>query len=95
MDGTRARVALAGAPLELTIPLLGDFNVENVLIACGVATALGVAPDVIAAGVAACPQVPGRVERVATAGGVRADGADRLRAHPRRRRQAAAHRCVR
>ncbi len=69
MDGTRARVALPGGPLELAIPLLGDFNVENVLIACGVGTALGVAPEVIAAGVAACPQVPGRVERVAGASG--------------------------
>jgi UDP-N-acetylmuramyl-tripeptide synthetase len=68
MQGTRARISLLGAPLELAIPLLGDFNVENVLIACGIATALGIAPDVIAAGVAACPQVPGRVERVAGAG---------------------------
>ena len=69
MDGTQARVALPGGRLELAIPLLGDFNVENVLVACGVATALGVAPEWIAAGVAACPQVPGRVERVTPAGG--------------------------
>ena len=71
MDGTRARVALPSGPLELAIPLLGDFNVENVLVACGVATALGVAPGQIAAGVAACPQVPGRVERVAGPAGSR------------------------
>jgi UDP-N-acetylmuramoyl-L-alanyl-D-glutamate--2,6-diaminopimelate ligase len=65
MDGTRAGVAIPGARLELAVPLLGDFNLENVLVACGVAFALGVAPEVIEAGVAACPQVPGRVERVA------------------------------
>ncbi len=69
MDGTLARVALVGTSLELAIPLLGDFNVENVLIACGVATALGVAPEGIAAGIAACPQVPGRVERIGAADG--------------------------
>jgi UDP-N-acetylmuramoyl-L-alanyl-D-glutamate--2,6-diaminopimelate ligase len=34
------------------------------LVACGCAVALGIAPDAIAAGVAACEQVPGRVERV-------------------------------
>jgi UDP-N-acetylmuramoyl-L-alanyl-D-glutamate--2,6-diaminopimelate ligase len=64
MQGTRARVAIPGAHLELAVPLLGDFNLENVLVACGVAVALGIAPQAIEAGVAACPQVPGRVERV-------------------------------
>jgi UDP-N-acetylmuramoyl-L-alanyl-D-glutamate--2,6-diaminopimelate ligase len=61
---TRARLALAGGPLEIALPLIGDFNLENLLVACGVAVALGLAPDAIAAGAAACPQVPGRVERV-------------------------------
>jgi UDP-N-acetylmuramoyl-L-alanyl-D-glutamate--2,6-diaminopimelate ligase len=69
MDGTRARLAIPGARLELAVPLLGDFNVENVLIACGVAAALGVPADAIEAGVAACPQVPGRVERVSSSEG--------------------------
>jgi UDP-N-acetylmuramoyl-L-alanyl-D-glutamate--2,6-diaminopimelate ligase len=64
LDGTRARVLLPGGPLDLTLPLVGDFNLENLLVACGVAQAAGVAPSAIAAGVAACPQVPGRVERV-------------------------------
>lgn len=64
LDGTSARLRLAGGVLELDIPLLGDFNVENVAVAVGVAAGLGVAPEAIARGVAACPQVPGRVERV-------------------------------
>ncbi|MCG8591863.1 MAG: UDP-N-acetylmuramoyl-L-alanyl-D-glutamate--2,6-diaminopimelate ligase [Proteobacteria bacterium] len=64
LDGSRARIALPSGPLELSLPLLGDFNLENLLVACGVASALGVAPEAIARGVAACPQVPGRVERV-------------------------------
>jgi UDP-N-acetylmuramoyl-L-alanyl-D-glutamate--2,6-diaminopimelate ligase len=69
MSGTRARVAIPGAQLALNVPLLGDFNLENVLVACGVAVALRVAPERIEAGVAACPQVPGRVERVAAGEG--------------------------
>jgi UDP-N-acetylmuramyl-tripeptide synthetase len=67
LTGTRARVRLPDGPLELTLPLVGDFNLENLLVACGVATAAGVAPAKIAAGVAECPQVPGRVERVSGA----------------------------
>ncbi len=64
MDGTRARLRLPSGSLDVTLPLVGDFNIENLLVACGVALALDVAPDAIAAGAAACPQVPGRVERI-------------------------------
>jgi UDP-N-acetylmuramoyl-L-alanyl-D-glutamate--2,6-diaminopimelate ligase len=64
LTGTRARVLLPEGPLELALPLVGDFNLENMLVACGVAHAAGIAPAEIAAGIAACPQVPGRVERV-------------------------------
>ena len=64
LDGTSAHIALAGEPLSLELPLVGDFNLENLVVACGVAHALGVDSDVIASGVARCPQVPGRVERV-------------------------------
>jgi UDP-N-acetylmuramoyl-L-alanyl-D-glutamate--2,6-diaminopimelate ligase len=64
LDGTRARVRLPDGPLDLALPLVGDFNLENLLVACGIAVASGIAPEVIARGVAACPQVPGRAERV-------------------------------
>jgi UDP-N-acetylmuramyl-tripeptide synthetase len=64
LSGTRARVALAGQAQELALPLVGDFNLENLLVACGVAFAAEIPADAIAAGVARCPQVPGRVERV-------------------------------
>jgi UDP-N-acetylmuramoyl-L-alanyl-D-glutamate--2,6-diaminopimelate ligase len=65
LAGTRARLALPSGPLEVACPLLGDFNLENLLVAAGCAVALGVAPRALADGLAACPQVPGRVERVA------------------------------
>ncbi|MCU0668848.1 MAG: UDP-N-acetylmuramoyl-L-alanyl-D-glutamate--2,6-diaminopimelate ligase [Myxococcota bacterium] len=64
LGGTRARLRLPGASLDVELPLLGDFNVENLLVAVGVCVALGIPHDAIARGVAGCPQVPGRVERV-------------------------------
>ncbi len=64
IERTRARVALPGGDLDLTLPLIGDFNVENLLVALGIASALGITPEVIARGVAECPQVPGRIECV-------------------------------
>jgi UDP-N-acetylmuramoyl-L-alanyl-D-glutamate--2,6-diaminopimelate ligase len=64
LDGTSARLRLPSGPVEVELPLVGDFNVENLLVACGAAAALGVPPQAIAAGAAACPQVPGRVERI-------------------------------
>ncbi len=64
LDGTHARLRLPSGPLEVELPLIGDFNLENMLVAMGCAAALGVAPDAIARGLATCPQVPGRVQRV-------------------------------
>jgi len=64
LEGTRARVMLPSGELPIALPLVGDFNIENLLVACGVAVAVGVPPDAIAKGVAQCRQVPGRVERV-------------------------------
>jgi len=68
LSGSRALVRLPGVatPLAVTLPLVGDFNLENMLVAIGVCSALGVAPAHIAAGLDAVPQVPGRVERVDT-----------------------------
>jgi UDP-N-acetylmuramoyl-L-alanyl-D-glutamate--2,6-diaminopimelate ligase len=64
LAGTRARLRLPSGPLDVALPLLGDFNLENLLVASGCALALGLPPAAVAAGAAACPQVPGRVERV-------------------------------
>jgi UDP-N-acetylmuramoyl-L-alanyl-D-glutamate--2,6-diaminopimelate ligase len=64
LAGTRARLALPGGELALELPLVGDFNLENLTLAVGVAVGLGIAPEAIAHGVADCPQVPGRMQRV-------------------------------
>jgi UDP-N-acetylmuramyl-tripeptide synthetase len=71
-DGSRVRLALpGGAEVAVDLPLLGDFNVENLLVAVGIGSALGASPAQIAAGVASCRQVPGRIERVGEAEGPR------------------------
>jgi len=64
LDGTRAAVRTPVGEVELKLPLVGDFNIENMLVACGVAVGLGATSEQIAAGIEACPQVPGRVERI-------------------------------
>jgi len=64
LEGTRARLGSPQGEYELEVPLLGDFNLENLVVACGVAAALGIAPEHVQRGVAHCPQVPGRMEVV-------------------------------
>ena len=45
-------------------PLVGKFNVENVMTAFGCALALGIPTQIIAEALATMPAVPGRLERV-------------------------------
>jgi UDP-N-acetylmuramoyl-L-alanyl-D-glutamate--2,6-diaminopimelate ligase len=71
LEGTRARVQLPSGEIAIELPLVGDFNVENMLIACGISVALQVPPSAISEGIARCIQVPGRAERV----GAELDGA--------------------
>ena len=68
LEGTRATLEDASGRFDVALPLLGDFNLENLLVAVGIGHALGLDPATIAAGVAACPQVPGRMERVVGSG---------------------------
>jgi UDP-N-acetylmuramoyl-L-alanyl-D-glutamate--2,6-diaminopimelate ligase len=49
---------------SVTLPLAGRFNVSNALVAAGCALALGVPLEMVAAGLSAAPQVPGRLERI-------------------------------
>ncbi len=50
--------------------MIGDFNLSNLLAAVATAQQLGIDNNVIARGVSAAPQVPGRVEKVANQRGV-------------------------
>ncbi len=53
-----------GQEFELTVPLAGVFNVSNALAVIAALTESGFDPADLAAGVAACAGVPGRMERV-------------------------------
>ena len=64
LNGIRAIVATPLGEVKVVSPLLGDFNVENLLCSIGAAIALDLPPRVITAGIAAAQQVPGRLEQV-------------------------------
>jgi UDP-N-acetylmuramoyl-L-alanyl-D-glutamate--2,6-diaminopimelate ligase len=51
-------------PVRIASPLIGDYNVMNLLGAVTAGVALGLARDAIADALAAAPPVPGRFERV-------------------------------
>ncbi|SDS74238.1 UDP-N-acetylmuramoyl-L-alanyl-D-glutamate--2,6-diaminopimelate ligase [Jiangella sp. DSM 45060] len=64
--GDRATLAGAdGEKLELRVPIPGEFNVTNAALAVTMLRAAGVDVTAAVEGVAACPGVPGRMERVA------------------------------
>jgi len=69
---TRAVLDVRGQRVELTYPLVGKFNVSNVMLAFGIALQLGIPTDIIVRALEEAPQVPGRLERVSAAadGGV-------------------------
>ncbi len=64
VQGTSFDVAFEGQSRSFHSPLIGQFNVENALAATGIALAAGLDLDVIAAGLAQAPAIPGRMERV-------------------------------
>ncbi len=61
---TVATLEVRGARVEVTYPLVGRFNVENVMTAFGCALSLGIPADVIVRALATMPPVPGRLEQV-------------------------------
>jgi UDP-N-acetylmuramoyl-L-alanyl-D-glutamate--2,6-diaminopimelate ligase len=63
-DGSRFTLVTPSGSAAIDLPLAGDFNVSNALLAAGCAVAMGLDLDVIAAGLASAPQVPGRLERI-------------------------------
>ncbi len=64
VHGTQLMIATPEGELELSYPLIGAFNVENVLLATGIAHISGIDYATIAAALAQAPQVPGRLESV-------------------------------
>lgn len=64
LEGTRFLARIAGQDVEVHTPLIGRFNVSNVLAALGAAVALGLPMDKVLPGIASVSGVPGRLERV-------------------------------
>ncbi|HEU4425361.1 MAG TPA: UDP-N-acetylmuramoyl-L-alanyl-D-glutamate--2,6-diaminopimelate ligase [Pilimelia sp.] len=69
-DTQRFTAVGPGVSVPAGVGLPGRHNVANALLAIASLVAIGVAPDVAAAGVARLAAVPGRMERLATAGPV-------------------------
>ncbi len=63
-SGLRGRLRYGDVEFDVTCPLLGDFQIYNVLAAVAVAHGLRVPPAVAAAGLAVCGRVPGRLDAV-------------------------------
>lgn len=65
-DAHRTRIDLRVLDewLHLDVPLVGRFNVENVLVVFGIGVALGFDNDTIQSALQCAPQVPGRLERI-------------------------------
>ncbi len=68
--GIRARVATPIGPIAITSPLVGGFNLANLVLAVGMGIARGLGASAIAAGIERLNGVPGRLERVPNEEGV-------------------------
>jgi UDP-N-acetylmuramoyl-L-alanyl-D-glutamate--2,6-diaminopimelate ligase len=63
-EGLRFTATYQGQKVGLTSPLMGQINAYNILAACGAALSYGLDWATITRGIAECPPVPGRFERV-------------------------------
>ena len=71
-EGTKGTLRIGDETTDLTLPLIGSFNVSNALAAAGGALALGIAPRVSVERLGSTPHVPGRLEKFVSADGVTA-----------------------
>ena len=62
--GTSFSVVTAAESVDVILPLVGDFNVSNALVAFGMALEIGISPSVIARGLTSMRPIPGRMEVV-------------------------------
>lgn len=64
LEGGSCRVVWPGGEFRAHTPLVGHYNLQNLLAAATVGLVLGMQPAEIAAGLEACEGVPGRLQRV-------------------------------
>ena len=68
LEGGSCLVQWPGGSFKAHTPLVGAYNLQNLLAAAAVGLALGMEPQEIAAGLESCGGVPGRLQRVGGAG---------------------------
>lgn len=70
LNGMAGIIATPGGDIAFRSPLIGGFNLSNLLAAVAGALTLGVDPQTIVAALADFPGVPGRLERISNCRGV-------------------------
>ncbi|MCX5894693.1 MAG: UDP-N-acetylmuramoyl-L-alanyl-D-glutamate--2,6-diaminopimelate ligase, partial [Proteobacteria bacterium] len=68
-DGIRADIITPGGTVAIRSPLLGMFNLYNIMAAVGTALSLAIPPETISSGIEHVSSIPGRMERVENRGG--------------------------
>lgn len=63
-DGTEIELTFRGQKFNVSSPLVGPFNLQNLLAAAAAGLAYGFTPQVVKVGLEKSPSVPGRVERI-------------------------------
>jgi UDP-N-acetylmuramoyl-L-alanyl-D-glutamate--2,6-diaminopimelate ligase len=67
-EGTSFDLVSSGGSAPVSLPLVGDFNLSNALVAAAMASELGVGLDVIATGLSEVGPISGRMEVIAHSG---------------------------
>ena len=67
-QGLRATLRTPAGPVELRSPLVGAFNLDNLMVALGLGLGLGVGPQAMAEALTQATGAPGRLQRVAVDG---------------------------
>lgn len=68
-DGlTEASVATPSGSIKVSSHLVGEYNLQNIMAAVGVAAALGVKAEAISKGIEGLERVPGRLEKIESKG---------------------------
>ena len=64
LNGIKARISISGESLSISSPLIGTFNLYNILAAAGASSILHIPPVLIKSGIENLSRVPGRLESV-------------------------------
>ncbi len=72
LHGIHATLDTPAGTFSFESPLLGDFNLKNLVLACGLALALEVPVEAIQEGIRTLHNIPGRMDRIASPDGFQA-----------------------